>query len=108
MPDRSNGRGQAKCSPWSFALWVRLGANRPTPEKSTVTKPTEPMGEAKTQSCSASKEEELVTSLDCDFLKTLSVSETIYLRMVGWLVNDELKMIWNEEIVVSVKYCHSI
>jgi hypothetical protein len=28
--------------------------------------------------------------------------------MVGWLVNDELKMIWNEEIVVSVKYCHSI
>jgi hypothetical protein len=45
MPDRSKGRGQTKCSPWSSRLEVGRGANNPTPEKSTVTKPPEPMEE---------------------------------------------------------------
>jgi hypothetical protein len=36
MPDRSKGRGQMKCSPWSYRLRVGHGANNQNPEKSTV------------------------------------------------------------------------
>jgi hypothetical protein len=43
MPDRSKGRGQTKCSPWSSRLGVGRGTNNATPEKCTVTKPPEPM-----------------------------------------------------------------
>jgi hypothetical protein len=42
MPDRSNGRGQTKCSAWSSRFGAGLGDN-PIPEKSTVTKPADPM-----------------------------------------------------------------
>jgi hypothetical protein len=45
MPDRSKGRGQTKCSPRSFRLGFGHGPNNPAPEKSTVTKPQEPMEE---------------------------------------------------------------
>jgi hypothetical protein len=31
--DRSKGRGQTKCSPWSSRFWVRRGANDCTPRK---------------------------------------------------------------------------
>jgi hypothetical protein len=41
MPDRSKGRGQMKCGPWSSKLKFRRGANDPTPEKFTLTKPPE-------------------------------------------------------------------
>jgi hypothetical protein len=45
MPDRSKGRGQTKCSYWSSRLGVGRGANNPTPENSTATKPPEHMEE---------------------------------------------------------------
>jgi hypothetical protein len=45
MPDMSKGRGQTKCSPWSSSLGVGRGANNPTLEKSTVTKPLDSYGE---------------------------------------------------------------
>jgi hypothetical protein len=45
MPDRSKASGQAKCSPWSSRVEVGRGANDPTPEKLTVTKPSENQGE---------------------------------------------------------------
>jgi hypothetical protein len=48
MPDRSKGRGQTKCSFWSSRLGIERGANNPSPEKSTVMKPPEPLEEAKT------------------------------------------------------------
>jgi hypothetical protein len=38
MPDRSVGRGQTKCNPWSSSLGVGRGANDPTLEIFTVTK----------------------------------------------------------------------
>jgi hypothetical protein len=41
MPDRSKGRGQTKCSLWSFGVGVRCGANEPSTEKCTVAKPPE-------------------------------------------------------------------
>jgi hypothetical protein len=43
MPDRSKGRGQTKYSPWSTRFGGGCGANDPTPEKLTVTKPPEIM-----------------------------------------------------------------
>jgi hypothetical protein len=53
MPDRSKGRGQMKCSPWSSRLGVGHGTNDPAPEKCAVTKA---WGRLKpTQSCSANK-----------------------------------------------------
>jgi hypothetical protein len=36
MPDKSKGRGQMKCSPWSSRLGIGRGANESTPEKCTV------------------------------------------------------------------------
>jgi hypothetical protein len=45
MPDRTKAMGQTKCRPWSSRLGVGRGSNNPTPEKSTVTKPPEPMEE---------------------------------------------------------------
>jgi hypothetical protein len=56
MPDRSKGRGQKKCSPWSSRLGVGRGAHDPTPEKFTVTIPWR--RPRPTQGSSASKEEE--------------------------------------------------
>lgn len=56
-------RGQNKCSPWSCGLEIGCAANNPTPQKSTVTKPPEPMeedhgrGPRPTEDCSASREE---------------------------------------------------
>jgi hypothetical protein len=41
MSDRTKGRGQTKCSPWSSRLGVRRGINDPTPENFTVTEPPE-------------------------------------------------------------------
>jgi hypothetical protein len=43
MPDRTKGPGQTKFSPWSSRLEVGRGARNPTPEKSTATKPPEPL-----------------------------------------------------------------
>jgi hypothetical protein len=51
MPDRSKGRGQAACCPWSSRIGAGRGANNPTPENFTVMKPPElevTMEEAKT------------------------------------------------------------
>jgi hypothetical protein len=45
MPDWSKGRGQMKCSLWYSRLGIRRGANDPTLEKSTVTKPPQHMEE---------------------------------------------------------------
>jgi hypothetical protein len=39
MPDRSKGRDQMKCSPWSTRWGVGCGAYNPTMEKFTDTKP---------------------------------------------------------------------
>jgi hypothetical protein len=64
MPERSKGRGQTKCSPWSSRLRVGRGANDPTSEKFTVAKPPEtcrggPWRRSRpTQGCSAGTEEE--------------------------------------------------
>jgi hypothetical protein len=44
MPDRSKGRGQTKCSPWSSRLGVRCGANNPTPGKINCYKTSEAYG----------------------------------------------------------------
>jgi hypothetical protein len=38
MLDRSKGRGQIICSPWSSKFGVERGANDSTPEKFTVVK----------------------------------------------------------------------
>jgi hypothetical protein len=43
MSDRSKGMGQTKSSPWSSRLGVGREVCKPTPEKSTVTKPPETM-----------------------------------------------------------------
>jgi hypothetical protein len=48
MPDTSKGKVQTKRITWSSRLGVVRRANEPTPEKFTVTKPPEPMEEAKT------------------------------------------------------------
>jgi hypothetical protein len=45
MPDRSKGRGQTKCIPSSSKFGVDGWANDYTPEKFTVTNPTESMEE---------------------------------------------------------------
>jgi hypothetical protein len=55
MPDRLKGRGQMECSAWPFRLGVERGANDPTPERFTVTKPWR--RPRPTQGCSGSKEE---------------------------------------------------
>jgi hypothetical protein len=61
--DRPKGRGKMKCNPWSSRLGVGREANNPTVEKSSVTKPPEPMKEAKTHThtngCSTGKEEDI-------------------------------------------------
>jgi hypothetical protein len=41
MPGMSKGRRQTKRSPWSFRFGIGRGANDPTPEKCTATKPPE-------------------------------------------------------------------
>jgi hypothetical protein len=73
MPDRSNGRGQTKCNPWSSKLGVGRGDNDPTPGKFTVKKPSGTSGEGPwmrpklTQGCSASKEEEYGPILNLNY-----------------------------------------
>jgi hypothetical protein len=59
MPDRSKGRGQMKCNPWSSRLGVVHGANNPIQKKCTAMKPPEKGGPwRRPQGCSASKEED--------------------------------------------------
>jgi hypothetical protein len=43
MPNRSNGKGQTNCSPWSSRMGVGRGANDATPKRTIATKPPEPM-----------------------------------------------------------------
>jgi hypothetical protein len=45
MPGRSKDRGHTKCSSWSSRLGGGRGANDPTTEKLTVTKPSHGGGE---------------------------------------------------------------
>jgi hypothetical protein len=72
MPDRSEGRGQAKCSFWSSTLGVGHGADNPTLEESTVTKPWRKP--RPTQGCSASKKEVVVLWANNDVLEEYSAS----------------------------------
>jgi hypothetical protein len=53
MPEKSKGKGQLKCSPWTYRLGVGRGA---TPEEFTVTKPRR--RPRPTEGCSTSKLQE--------------------------------------------------
>jgi hypothetical protein len=62
MLDRSKGRVQTKCSPWSYGLWAEGGANNSTKSKSIMKTP-ESMEEdngGDTQSCSTVKKRKKV------------------------------------------------
>jgi hypothetical protein len=65
MIDRSKGKSQINCSPWSPRLWVGHGANDSTLEKFTVKEPEKKLllkpwrRPRPTQGCSAFEREEL-------------------------------------------------
>jgi hypothetical protein len=58
MLDRSKGRGQMNCSPWSFRFGIGRGANNPTLKRLLLR--NHGGDEDPTQDCSAMKEDRTI------------------------------------------------